>query len=142
LSVPSHARILIVEDEALIAVTIEDILFEHGYDVIGIASSVAEAMEMLKHRPHLIVLDVKLGSETSLPVLLRCQKLGIGVVLTTGYSRSELPDGFSQLPLLSKPYAIDDLCETVNKAAEAARVDKHRPPHIERLVHPGSDRHV
>jgi DNA-binding response OmpR family regulator len=131
LSVPSQARVLIVEDEALIALTVEDILCEHGYDVIGVATCVPEAMDLLKRRPHLVLLDVKLGSETSLPVVARCRKLNIGVVLTTGYSRSELPDGFGQLPVLSKPYAINELCETVGRVAEAARPEKHGPCHVE-----------
>jgi CheY-like chemotaxis protein len=133
MSVPSHARVLIVEDEALIAVAIEDILSEHGYEIVGVAYSVPEAIKLLTLRPHLILLDVKLGSETSVPVARRCRELGISVVLTTGYASGALPDGFGDLPVLSKPYAVDDLCEVVNRAAEAARVQRRVARHPERL---------
>ncbi|MDB5561684.1 MAG: response regulator receiver modulated sensor protein [Hyphomicrobiales bacterium] len=133
MSVPSHARVLIVEDEALIAVAIEDILSERGYDIVGVAYTVPEALKLLNLRPHLTLLDVKLGSETSVPIAHRCRELGISVVLTTGYASSTLPDGFGELPVLSKPYAVDDLCEMVNRAAQTARVQPRGARHPERL---------
>ncbi|GAB4021301.1 hypothetical protein GCM10028773_29590 [Spirosoma koreense] len=62
------ARVLIVEDELLIADNLEDILLEAGYTVVGIAVSVQEAQELLvEHQPDLVLLDIYLkGGETSL----------------------------------------------------------------------------
>ncbi|MVM42278.1 response regulator [Spirosoma sp. HMF3257] len=62
------ARVLIVEDELLIADNLEDILLEAGYAVVGIAVSVQEAQELLvDHQPDVVLLDIYLkGGETSL----------------------------------------------------------------------------
>ncbi|QDK77535.1 response regulator [Spirosoma sp. KCTC 42546] len=62
------ARVLIVEDELLIADNLEDILLDAGYTVVGIAVSVQEAQDLLAdHQPDLVLLDIYLkGGETSL----------------------------------------------------------------------------
>ncbi|MBV8915791.1 MAG: response regulator [Acetobacteraceae bacterium] len=56
-------RVLVVEDEALVALTIEDTLTEAGYDVVGIADRPEEALELAgQHKPGLAVVDVRLAS--------------------------------------------------------------------------------
>lgn len=55
-------RVLIVEDEALVALTIEDVLLEAGYQVCGIADTSAEALDLARrHAPDLAVVDVRLA---------------------------------------------------------------------------------
>lgn len=55
-------RILIVEDEALVALTMEDVLLEAGYQVCGIADTVADALDLARlHEPDLAVIDVRLA---------------------------------------------------------------------------------
>ena len=55
-------RILIVEDEALVALTMEDVLLEAGYQVCGIADTVSDALDLARlHGPDLAVIDVRLA---------------------------------------------------------------------------------
>ena len=55
-------RVLIVEDEALVALTIEDMLLEAGYQVCGIADTAADALDLARrHTPDLAVIDVRLA---------------------------------------------------------------------------------
>ncbi len=57
-------RVLIVEDEALVALTLEDILVEAGYDVCGIAYTPAEALALArKFVPEIAVVDVRLADD-------------------------------------------------------------------------------
>ena len=56
------AKVLIAEDELIIADMIADVLVENGYDICGIARSVAEAIELGEaHRPDLAVIDLHLA---------------------------------------------------------------------------------
>jgi len=55
-------KVLVVEDEALVALTIEDVLAEAGYDVVGIADRPSEALELARrHEPDLALVDVRLA---------------------------------------------------------------------------------
>ncbi len=57
-------RVLIVEDEALVALTLEDILLEAGYKVCGIAQEPEEALRLAReHAPHIAVVDVRLADQ-------------------------------------------------------------------------------
>lgn len=55
-------RALIVEDEALVALTLEDVLTEAGWQVCGIADTAADALDLARrHAPDLAVVDVRLA---------------------------------------------------------------------------------
>lgn len=56
-------RVLVVEDEALVAMLVEDALLDAGFTVIGPAATVEEAMHFLAtERPDAVVLDLNLGN--------------------------------------------------------------------------------
>jgi DNA-binding response OmpR family regulator len=117
----AKASVLIVDDEPLIAMATEDMVTELGYDVIGSVGSVDAAMSaLLRRRPDIALLDVRLGNETSLAFALRCRKLGIGVAFTTGFSVSKVPEGFDSSPVLAKPFTVADLRMTLEQAASSA----------------------
>jgi len=99
-------RVLIVEDEILIAINLEQILLDAGVSDITTASSSAEALQRLDERePDAAILDVNLGRETSVRVAEDLRKRGIPFMLTTGYGdRSALSAQFSDAPVLNKPY--------------------------------------
>ena len=103
-------RILVVEDEALVAMLVEDALLDAGALVIGPAATVAEALALLKHEtPDAAVLDLNLAGETSTPVADALALLGIPFVVATGYGADGLPQGHGAVPVLAKPYDPDDL---------------------------------
>ncbi|MBN9042183.1 MAG: hypothetical protein BGP05_09890 [Rhizobiales bacterium 62-47] len=103
--------VLIVEDDAIIAMDFEEAILGLGVQAVRTAANVNEALAMIAERtPHFALLDVGLGSETSLVVADRLVELGVPFALVTGY-RADLAlfSRFAHRPILSKPYAMDDL---------------------------------
>lgn len=105
-------KVLIVEDDLMIAEMTKDFLVGCGYEVCGVARTVDEAVALgLEHHPALIVLDVRLadgGLGTEVPG--RLTSLGrIGVLYATGNMRRLLQNGAPGDACLSKPYSFTDL---------------------------------
>jgi len=103
-------RVVVIEDESLIAMLLEDLLTEMGYSVVGLAANVADALVLLDQHPvELAVLDVNLGGEASFPVADALQQRRIPFLFTTGYGQLGLPETYSALPVLQKPFRKRDL---------------------------------
>jgi DNA-binding response OmpR family regulator len=103
-------RVLVVEDEALVAMLVEDALIDAGFAVIGPAATVEEAMNFLAaERPDAVVLDLNLAGETSTPVADALASRGIPYVIATGYGASGLPAGHQHAMVLAKPYDPSEL---------------------------------
>lgn len=103
-------RVLVVEDEALVAMLVEDALLDAGAGVIGPAATVAEALACLEREtPDVAVLDLNLAGETSTPVADVLAARGIPFVVATGYGADGLPPGHAKATVLAKPYDPDDL---------------------------------
>jgi CheY-like chemotaxis protein len=98
-------RILLVEDEALIALDMEDLLVEHGFRVVGVAHRVSRALEMIGETAFdAAVLDVSLGVETVWPAADALLARGKPFVLLTGFGKSlDVPQPHQGAPLLAKP---------------------------------------
>jgi DNA-binding response OmpR family regulator len=85
--------ILIVEDEAMIAMMLEEYLLALGHHVAGIAACIAEAEALIDGgRVELAVLDCNLGGEEIWPVADRLTGQGIPIILSSGGSVSTLPE--------------------------------------------------
>lgn len=111
-------RVLLVEDQTLIAMSLEADLEDHGLVVSGRAATVAAALAMIDaDPPDMAVLDVNLSTEDSLPVAERLQGADIPFVFATGYGADfDVPARFAGTPVASKPY---HLSEILQKLAEA-----------------------
>lgn len=110
-------RVLLVEDEAIIAMTAEDMLEELGCETAGIASTLAEAMDAVGAVSFdLALLDINLNGAESLPVAERLRAMGRPFVFTTGYGAAGSGDEYCDVPLVTKPYRLAEL----GKAIEAA----------------------
>lgn len=121
--VPGMRRILVVEDEALLAMMIEDMLTEAGYEVVGPAPRLEDALELARNAAFdIAILDMNLAGVSSIPVADVLRSRGIPYVFATGYgSRAETGD--HDVVTVSKPFTIDDLgraFERVRDAPEAA----------------------
>jgi DNA-binding response OmpR family regulator len=80
-------RVLVVEDEFLIAMAIEQCLQDQGCEVVGPAPSVEAALDLIdRERPHAALLDVNLDGRLSTPVAERLSALGTPYLLVTGYA--------------------------------------------------------
>lgn len=116
----SGRRVLLVEDQTLIAMALQAELHDHGLHVTGRAATVAAALALIDaDPPELAVLDVNLADEVSLPVAEALRARAIPFVFATGYGTDiGLPDSFADIPVVSKPYQIGDILQ---KLAEAER---------------------
>lgn len=103
-------RILIVEDESLIAMLLEDLLADIGYTVVAAVPNVDQALTMLATEAvDLAIVDVNLGGTPSFPVADALAKRGIPFLFTTGYGQRGLPEHFAARPVLQKPFRRVDL---------------------------------
>jgi len=103
--------VLIVEDDAIIALDFEDTIIGFGVKRVRCAGSVARALRLIAERaPDFALLDVGLAVERSFAVAERLQAMQIPFVLITGYSsKVTLPPALRGTPMLPKPCTIDAL---------------------------------
>lgn len=102
-------RVLLVEDESLVAALAEDILLDAGCEVL-LAMHLDEALAFATgHSIELAVLDVNLGSARSYPVADRLREQGIPFIFATGYGREGLDEAYRDAPVVQKPYRAHDL---------------------------------
>ena len=108
-------RVLLVEDNMLIALDAEDMLADLGASAVNVATSVADALAAIeRERPDLAVLDVNLGPETSIPVAERLSELGVPFLFATGYGdKVPRPPSVADAPMLAKPYNPDVLRKAI-----------------------------
>ena len=100
-----EVSILVVEDEALIAMDIEQMLLGIGCAVLGPALSVSEALMLIEQEePDFALLDVNLGRERSTAVAEALRARDVPFALATAYSGSQLPEqAFRGVPCVGKP---------------------------------------
>jgi len=97
-------RIMIVEDEVLVAMGLEEQLIELGRSVVAISNTVDDAMRAIdEFAPDAAILDVNLCGELVYPVASRLMDLGTPFVFITGYGRESIDQKFSLVPILEKP---------------------------------------
>ncbi len=103
-------RVLIVEDEMLIALLVEDALTASGVQVAGIATTVQEALkEAVKTEFDCAILDVHLHGEDVYPVADVLAQKGVPFVFASGYGKAGLPERHRGRPTLLKPFMPSDL---------------------------------
>lgn len=109
-------RILVVEDEPFIALTLEDMLEELGFAHAGTVSQVNEAIDLIgRESIDCALLDVNLGSEKIDPVADLLASRGCPFIFTTGYGRSGIPNAHAARPVLQKPFRMDDLANILRE---------------------------
>jgi DNA-binding response OmpR family regulator len=103
-------RILLVEDELLLAMTLEHVLGAEGCVVVGPFPRVEPALKAAREEPlDAAVLDINLGGEHVYPVAQILAERNVPFVFATGYHRSILPREHAGRPMLTKPYSADQL---------------------------------
>jgi DNA-binding NarL/FixJ family response regulator len=117
-------KVLIVEDEYLLALQCEMSLSDAGFEVVGIVSSADEAVKVAKVRqPELIIMDIRLaGTRDGVDAAVEIRKaLGIRCLFASAHSDSATmrrAEAAEPLGWLAKPYTPDEL---VRRAAEALK---------------------
>lgn len=103
-------RVMIVEDEALVAMVVSDALGSLGFSVVGPFGSCAEAISSLNHdRIDAAILDVNLGKGLAYPLADLLTELAIPFVFLTGYDSASIERRFNKIPVLAKPVEIQAL---------------------------------
>jgi CheY-like chemotaxis protein len=111
------SRILVLEDEGLVAMHIQDLLEDHGYVVLGPVRTVEDALSCLEGEViDAALLDVNLGKGgTSFPVATVLKERAIPFVFLTGYGEKGLQEPFSNWKVLSKPVDEQSFLETLEQ---------------------------
>lgn len=98
-------RILVVEDEPVVALALQDMLEHLGYEVVGPALRVPAALALAENEAiDAAILDVNMGTGDSYGVAARLRTRGIPYLFATGYGREGLEAGHKETPVLQKPY--------------------------------------
>ena len=107
-------RVLLVEDEMLVAWLLEDMLADLGCAVVGPASSVNQALAMIDAEAiDAAVLDLNLNGRMSYPVADVLAAHGVPFVFATGYDKDTLLEDYRTFPVLQKPIQRSELSETL-----------------------------
>jgi CheY-like chemotaxis protein len=106
----SGKKVLLLEDEAIIAFAVEDMLTDIGCIVVGPALRLTEALELVETAQiDAAVLDVNINSERSYPVAEELQRRGVPFLFATGYDREGLEWPGAPADVIAKPYRRDQL---------------------------------
>ncbi len=120
-NIPHGLRILLVEDEAVIALTAEDMIDELGGIVSAHATSLPEALDRVEASEFdLALLDINLNGVMSLPVAEALRARGKPFIFTTGYGSAGAHTSFTGAPVVAKPYTLAALASAIAETAEAA----------------------
>ena len=112
----STLKILVVEDETLIAMDLQGMLEDAGYHVLGPAGSVSEALGLIDHEsPDLALLDVNLGGENVFQVASALAQRNARIIFLTGHSAQHLPEEHRHRPLVTKPYLPSTVLDAVER---------------------------
>lgn len=108
------ARILIVEDEILIAMLLEDIVTDLGHDPVGPMMRLQTALDAAEREEiDFAILDINLAGQQSFPVADRLMRRGIPFIFASGYGRAGLTEAYSAIPVLQKPYDATQIARAI-----------------------------
>jgi DNA-binding response OmpR family regulator len=124
-------KVLIAEDDLMIADMVEAALIAHGYTVCGIAPTVAEATTLaLREKPNLVIIDLRLadgGLGTDIAYALKDQ-LDLGILYATGNAANVRLTSANGHACLSKPYSEAGLVRALELVSEIVATGKALPP--------------
>ncbi|HJU19154.1 MAG TPA: response regulator [Stellaceae bacterium] len=114
-------RILIVEDEHMIATLLAEVLEAAGWQVVGPVGHLAKALDTAASADFdAAVLDVNLGGQTVYPVAGVLDARHVPFVFLTAYGAAALVPPFCERPLLSKPFKVKELIGAVARLVNPA----------------------
>lgn len=115
---PRDIRIMLLEDQMLIAMDVEGMLADRGFTAVSTVNSVAEANKLIgRAPPALAVLDINLGDDTSISVAQKLRELGVPFVFATGYGEGRvIPPELADVPVVRKPYDAENLLRALQRS--------------------------
>lgn len=114
MSDPCPTRVMLVEDEALVAMELEDLLANLGCNVVCRAATVSQAMDYARSTEiDAAFLDVNIGGHQVYPVADILAARQVPFIFLTGYGSSGIDAGYRNNPVISKPFFLPDLKRAV-----------------------------
>jgi len=119
----ARRRLLVVEDTAIIAFKLAEVLGQAGATVVGPIATLRAALDVINQRKPLdaALIDVDLRGEPAFPLCERLSELGIRFMLVTGYELAALPTPWSASMAIRKPFQSADLIHAVLALLAAPR---------------------
>ena len=120
----SGRRVLIVEDESLVAMLLETILEDMGCTPVGPASNIDEGEALARDEAALdaALLDVNVAGRQVFPVAAALKARGVPFVFSTGYGEGGLPDEWRGNPTIQKPFTEAAIRDALMKAMNIVTV--------------------
>jgi CheY-like chemotaxis protein len=110
-------RILLIEDEGMIAMLVEDMLEDLGHKLVRVANRLEEAIAAARSEAiDLAILDLNLGGVLTYPAADALAERGIPFIFATGYGSSGLKEAYSSRPTLQKPFDTEALGHAIQQA--------------------------
>ncbi len=122
---PKHdgrLNILVVEDEALVAMLVEDMVTAIGHRVIGPVGRQADAIEIIRRDESVdcAIIDLNLDGAKAFAVADALSERRIPFILATGYGGEQIGERFGAAPILHKPFMLGDLRRAIDGLFERA----------------------
>jgi CheY-like chemotaxis protein len=114
------ARVLIVDDEPLIAMLAQDWLEDLGHQTVGPAHDLKTALSLSQEPIDVAILDVSLGAEKSYEVARRLRGRHIPFAFATGHAPGSAEGEFDDAPTLPKPYSFETFSGVVAELVQRA----------------------
>ena len=126
MDIMAQTRCMIVEDQALIGMSLEASLEEAGFQVAGVFMSNAQALQWLEgDAPDIAVLDIMIKDGTSLEIARALKRLGVPFAVYSGLPpKADCPPELQNVPWLEKPASREILLSVLGKltAPEAEKI--------------------
>lgn len=120
---PGRTRVLVVEDEMMLAMLMEDTLADFGCDVVGPIARVAAGVRLAITEPlDGAILDINVAGTEVFPVADVLAKRNIPFVFVSGYNSNDLPPQWKGRPTLHKPFRPEDLAQSMGAFSKNARI--------------------
>jgi CheY-like chemotaxis protein len=121
MSEQASVRVLLVEDEAFVAMLLEEMIAELGHRVVGTAHSLEAAERLAREADFdLAILDINVHGKRSYPVAEILRTRSIPFIFATGYGAAGLDAGWKSAPALQKPFQLEDLGPIIASTMQAA----------------------
>lgn len=115
-------KVLIVEDEALIAMFIEDTLSDIGCETVAVASNLVDAMtKVAEIQCDIVMLDVNLAGKETFKLAEVLSKKNQPFIFSTGYGNAVIHPHLQHVPVLQKPFRESELREKLQAALRMNR---------------------
>ncbi len=110
------ARVLVVEDEMLVAMLIEDAITDLGHQVVGPAMRLETALDAATNETFdFAILDINLAGKQSFPVADALTARGTPFIFASGYGRAGLAEPYRDASVLQKPFSPEQLASVLGK---------------------------